>query len=82
MTAEIIRFGDYQKTCDVAPVSSDIETRLARLNALAAEVFGALRLNAHALDAAAVEYTIANAAATSCMGIQRKASFKNDTRQI
>ncbi len=63
VAAEIIRFGDYRKTRDVAPVSGDIETRLTRLNALAAEVFRALSLDAAALDAAAVGYTIANAAA-------------------
>jgi hypothetical protein len=60
VAAEIIRFGDYRNTRDVASVSGDIaarpniEARLARLNALAAEVFRALRL-----DAAAMEYSTA-----------------------
>ena len=69
MAAEIIRFGDYRNTRDVAPVSGDIEARLeidarpdidariARLNGLAAEVFRAL-----SLDIAALEYISAQSA--------------------
>ena len=69
MAAEIIRFGDYRNTRDVAPVSGDIEARLeidarpdidariARLNGLAAEVFRAL-----SLDIAALEFISAQAA--------------------
>ena len=62
MAAEIIRFGDYRNTSDVAPVSGDIEARLeidarldidariTRLNGLAAEVFRALSLDIAALE--------------------------------
>jgi hypothetical protein len=56
VAAEIIRFGDYRNTRDVAPVSGDIEARpdiqarLARLNGLAAEVFRALSLDMAALE--------------------------------
>ena len=69
MAAEIIRFGDYRNTRDVAPVSGDIEARLeidarsdidariARLNGLAAEVFRAL-----SLDIAALEFISAESA--------------------
>ena len=69
MAAEIIRFGDYRNTRDVAPVSGDIEARLdsdarpdidariARLNGLAAEVFRAL-----SLDIAALEFISAQSA--------------------
>jgi hypothetical protein len=69
VAAEIIRFGEYWNTRDVAPVSGDIEARLeidarsdidariARLNGLAAEVFRAL-----SLDIAALEYISAQSA--------------------
>lgn len=67
VAAEIIRFGDYRGTRDVAPACGDIEARpetrpdiqerLTRLNALAAEVFRALNL-----DLAAMEFNAAQRA--------------------
>jgi hypothetical protein len=51
VTAQIIKFRDYQNPRGLAPVHGDIETRLAELNHIAAEVFSALMI-----DTAAVEY--------------------------
>jgi hypothetical protein len=50
MTAQIIQFMDYQNSRGLA-MHGDIETRLADLNQIAAEVFNALMI-----DTAAVEY--------------------------
>ena len=52
VTAQIIQFRDYQDRRDLAPMRGDIETRLAKLDHMAAEVFKALMI-----DAAAVEYS-------------------------
>ena len=52
MTAQIIPFRHYQNPRDVAPMNGDIETRLAELNHMAAEVFNALMI-----DTAAAEYS-------------------------
>jgi hypothetical protein len=52
MTAQIIQFRDYQNPCDLAPMHGDIETSLAKLNHMAAEVFNALMF-----DTAAAEYS-------------------------
>ena len=52
MTAQIIPFRDYQNPRDVAPMNGDIETRLAELNHMAAEVFKGLMI-----DMASDEYT-------------------------
>jgi hypothetical protein len=51
MTAQIIQFRDYQIPRDLAPTHGDIETSLAKLNHMAAEVFNALMI-----DTAAAEY--------------------------
>jgi hypothetical protein len=51
MTAQIIQFRDYQIPHDHAPMHGDIETSLAELNHMAAEVFNALMI-----DTAAAEY--------------------------
>ena len=45
MTAQIIPFRDYQNPRDVAPMNGDIETRLAELNHMAAEVFKGLMID-------------------------------------
>jgi hypothetical protein len=50
MTVQIIQFTDCQDPRDAAPVQGDIETRLADLNRMAAEIFRALMI-----DTAAVE---------------------------
>jgi len=52
MTAQIIQFRDYQIPRDLAPMHGDIETSLAKLNHMAAEVFNALMI-----DTAAAEYS-------------------------
>jgi hypothetical protein len=52
MTAQIIPFRDYQNPRDVAPMNGDIETRLAELNHMAAEIFEGLMI-----DTAAAEYS-------------------------
>ena len=52
MTAQIIQFRDYQNRRDLTPMHGDIETRLAELDHMAAEVFRALMI-----DMAAVEYS-------------------------
>src|SRR6266446_2629292 len=52
MTAQIIPFRDYQNPRDVAPMNGDIETRLAELNHMAAEVFKGLMI-----DMATPEYS-------------------------
>jgi len=52
MTAQIIQFRDYQIPRDLAPMYGDIETSLANLNRMAAEVFKALMI-----DTAAAEYS-------------------------
>jgi hypothetical protein len=52
MTAQIIQFRDHQNQRDLAPMNGDIETRLAELDHMAAEVFKALMT-----DTAAAEYS-------------------------
>jgi hypothetical protein len=52
MTAQIIQFRDYRILRDLAPMHEDIETRLAELNHMAAEVFSPLMI-----DTAAAEYS-------------------------
>ena len=52
MTAQIIQFSDYQDRREIAPMHGDTETRLAKLDHMAAEVFKALMI-----DTAAVEYS-------------------------
>src|SRR5260370_20423571 len=52
MTAQIIPFRDYQNPRDVAPMNGDIETRLAELNHMAAEIFEGLMI-----DTVAAEYS-------------------------
>jgi hypothetical protein len=52
MTAQIIPFRDYQNPRDVGPMNGDIETRLAELNHMAAEVFKGLTI-----DMATAEYS-------------------------
>ena len=52
MTARIIQFRDYQNPRDLAPMHGDIETSLAKLKHMAAEVFNALMI-----DTAVVEYS-------------------------
>ncbi len=52
MTAQIIQFRDYQNPPNLAPMDGDIETSLANLNHMAAEVFNALMI-----DTAAAEYS-------------------------
>jgi hypothetical protein len=52
MTAQIIQFRDYQIIRDLAPMRGDVETSLAKLNHMAAEVFNALMI-----DDAAPEYS-------------------------
>jgi hypothetical protein len=42
MTAKIIQFRDYKYPRDLAPMHGDIETSLAKLNHMAAEVLNAL----------------------------------------
>jgi hypothetical protein len=51
-TAQIIPFRDYQIPRDVAPMNGDIETRLAELNHMAAEIFEGFMI-----DTVAAEYT-------------------------
>jgi len=53
MTAQIIQFRDYQISRDLAPMHGDVETSLAELNHMAAEVFNALMI-----DTAPVEYSV------------------------
>jgi hypothetical protein len=53
MTAQIIQFRDYQIPRDLAPMHGDVETSLAELNLMAAEV-----LNALMIDTAAAEYGV------------------------
>ena len=53
MTAQIIQFRDYQTPRDLAPMYGDIETSLAKLNHMAAEVLDALMI-----DSAAAEYSV------------------------
>jgi hypothetical protein len=45
MTAQIIPFRDYQNPRDVARMNGDIETRLAELKHMAAEVFKGLMID-------------------------------------
>jgi hypothetical protein len=45
MTAEIIQFRDYQIPRYLAPMHGDVETSLAELNRMAAEVFNALMID-------------------------------------
>jgi hypothetical protein len=52
MTAQIIQFREYQNQRDLAPMNGHIETRLAELDHMAAEVFKALMI-----DTAAAEYS-------------------------
>jgi hypothetical protein len=53
MTAQIIQFRDYQIPRDLAPMHGDVETSLAELNQMAAEV-----LNALMIDTAPAEYSV------------------------
>jgi hypothetical protein len=53
MTAQIIQFRDYQIPRDLAPMRGDVETSLAALNLMAAEVFNALMI-----DTAPAEYSV------------------------
>jgi len=53
MTAEIIQFRDYQIPRDLAPMRGDVDTSLAALNLMAAEVFNALMI-----DTAPAEYSV------------------------
>ncbi|MGY8668937.1 hypothetical protein Q3C01_42160 [Bradyrhizobium sp. UFLA05-109] len=43
MSAQIIQFSKYQKSRELARMHSDIETSLAKLSEMAAQVFSALR---------------------------------------
>lgn len=45
MTAQIIQFRDYRKPRDFDPMHRDIETSLAELNQMAAEIFNALMID-------------------------------------
>jgi hypothetical protein len=45
MTAQIIQFRDYQIPRDLAPMHGDVETSLAELKHMAAEVFNALMID-------------------------------------
>jgi hypothetical protein len=45
MTAQIIQFRDSQIPRDLAPMRGDIETSLANLNLMAAEVLNALMID-------------------------------------
>ena len=58
MTAQIIQFRDYQIPRDLAPMHGDVETSLAELNHMAAEVFNALMI-----DTAPAEYSVPKDAA-------------------
>ena len=53
MTAPIIQFRDYQIRRDLAPMHGDVETSLAELSQMAAEV-----LNALMIDSAPAEYSV------------------------
>jgi hypothetical protein len=53
MTAQIIQFKDYRIPRELAPMHSDAETSLAKLNRMAAEV-----LNALMIDTAPTEYSV------------------------
>jgi hypothetical protein len=53
VTAQIIQFRDYQIPRDLAPMRSDVETSLAELKHMAAEVFNALMI-----DTAPAEYSV------------------------
>jgi hypothetical protein len=53
MTAQIIQFRDYQIPRDLAPMHGDVETTLAELNRMAAEVFNALMI-----DTTPAEYSV------------------------
>ena len=53
MTAQIIQFRDYQIARDLATMHGDVETTLAELNRMAAEVFNALMI-----DTAPAEYSV------------------------
>jgi hypothetical protein len=52
MTAQIIQFRDYRIPRDLAPMHGDVETSLAELKHMAAEVFNALMI-----DTAPAEYS-------------------------
>jgi len=45
MTAQIIQFRDYRKPRDFDTMRHDIETSLAELNQMAAEIFNALMID-------------------------------------
>jgi hypothetical protein len=53
MTAQIIQFRDYQIPRALAPRHGDVETSLAELSHMAAEVFNALMI-----DTAPAEYSV------------------------
>jgi hypothetical protein len=53
MTAQIIQFRDYRIPRGLAPMHRDVETNLAELNHIAAEVFNALMI-----DTAPAEYSV------------------------
>jgi hypothetical protein len=54
MTAQIIQFRDYQSPRDLAPMHGDIETSLAKINRMAAEVLNALTIDTAAAGHAEV----------------------------
>jgi hypothetical protein len=53
VTAQIIQFRDYQIPRDPAPMRGDVETSLAELKHMAAEVFNGLMI-----DTAPAEYSV------------------------
>jgi hypothetical protein len=53
MTAQIIQFRDYQILRDLAPTHGDVETSLAKLNHMAAEIFNALMIDGAAAECSA-----------------------------
>jgi hypothetical protein len=53
VTAQIIQFRDYQIPRDLAPMRGNVETSLAGLKHMAAEVFNALMI-----DTAPSEYNV------------------------
>ena len=55
MTARIIQFRDYQDPGHLAAMHGDIETRLAKLTEMAAEVFKALMIDTAAANYSAPE---------------------------
>jgi hypothetical protein len=58
MTGQIIQFRDYQNPRDLAPAHGNIETSLAKLNHMAAEIFNALMIDTAATEYSAPEKTL------------------------